>query len=118
VSQVRAHVLHRFSTWDTPTYSGGDHICMDEPLDEGRFHRGPGDPLCKPLRSWPKRGAWSQPHEELDRAPSCKRCQEIARRLGINELVGRKYVYLLANGVWIIEPIACGSNPVRTNPEA
>lgn len=64
----------------TGNYSGGAHLIVTSDMTRGRLVRQAGDALCKPAaRFW---GLEPEPERSL-KTVSCKRCKEIAERLGL-----------------------------------
>jgi hypothetical protein len=71
-----AHIEHAYTSRETATYGGGDHIVVDETVTIGRIHRSPGNALCKARRSFKALLPGGEDH-----TPNCKRCIEIAERV-------------------------------------
>lgn len=72
---VRWAVEGAYHPMDTGTLAGGGHVVVQDDLHVGRLHRAKGDALCKPRGKFWGLGA----HRDK---PDCKRCVEIALRLG------------------------------------
>lgn len=66
----------------TGSYSGGVHyMLLEGRLDRGRLHREKGDALCRPgQKFW---GLYARTTSDGDSPVSCKKCKEIAARLGL-----------------------------------
>jgi hypothetical protein len=73
---VNLTVSYAYTLRQSDRSNGGDHYVTHEPLNVGRLHRQPGDALCKPHRKF-----WGLEPTRRDVA-TCKRCLEIAARLG------------------------------------
>lgn len=73
----RAHVEHAYTPRETGGYGGRDHIVLDEDVvrSGGRFRRQAGDAVCKVRSKF-----WGLHPVEEGRAPSCKRCVEMAKQ--------------------------------------
>lgn len=77
---IKAHIEHAYSVRETATFGGGDHIVLEEDLNLGRLKRSTRDPLCK---TRDKFKCLDEIDEGDDRKPNCKRCLEIAKRIGL-----------------------------------
>lgn len=70
------HASGAFHPLDRGMAAGAAHIVLRVDLDRGRLHRRAGDALCRPARTFWQLGASRD-------EPDCKRCLEIARRIGL-----------------------------------
>jgi hypothetical protein len=75
----RWHTEHSHVPVESAAGDGGRHIVLDEPLVHGRLRRLAGDALCRPRRLF-----WllDSPRPADGRDVGCRRCMEIAGRLG------------------------------------
>lgn len=73
---------HAYTSRDTGSYSGGDHIIVATGEIRGRLSRGPGDALCKPRGKF--RALFQGSDHETKELSVCKLCRTRAARLGID----------------------------------
>jgi hypothetical protein len=79
---IKAKVLHAYTPNERGHYGGGDHIVVFEGFKDGRLIRKAGDALCRPRHKFNCLG-----ETDFD-MPTCKRCLELAARIGITLLIG------------------------------
>jgi hypothetical protein len=61
------------------------HVVVTEPLHAGRLHRRPGDALCRPASRFDcLDSAYGEVRRLEGKAFNCKKCLEVADRLGID----------------------------------
>lgn len=61
------------------------HVVVTEPLDAGRLHRAPGDALCRPAGRFNLLDvAYGEVRRREGKAFNCKKCLEVADRLGLD----------------------------------
>lgn len=77
-NSVPFHVEHAYTRRETGNYGGSDHIVVEQEVHVGRLHRWSGDALCKPGHKF-----WGLARVEADRRATCRRCIDIAERIGL-----------------------------------
>jgi hypothetical protein len=68
-----------------PMNASAYHVVVTEPLPAGRLHREPGDALCRRASRFSCLDtSYGEVRRQEGKAFNCKRCLEIAERLGID----------------------------------
>lgn len=78
----RLSVYGAYHPRDRGNAAGTQHLVVNADFISGRLRRKAGDPLCKPAAKF-----WGL-YEHRERAPTCKRCLDAARRHGLEVPTG------------------------------
>ena len=84
-ADVTFALRHAYTSRDTGSYSGGDHIIVASGELTGRLKRKVGDALCKPSRKFLALMQGSDYEDvETQRRATCKRCLAHAENFGVD----------------------------------